>query len=159
MKEVKLIKKLNKNIIDEIQKMGKGLPTTFQKIDKLPYKFTMPDFVENFDNNSIFAMFINLVKINDFYYPSEIFTEEVLTEQTFEEETLYKLKLKKKYYNYANTSDFSMSTKNCNKKLNSKAGITFEDFEEKLKVIVMVPQMMFTLPNGETFQYIKNKNK
>ena len=60
---------------------------------------------------------------------------------------------------YANDINSCIVGKNCDKKLNSKSKIMFEDFEEKLKIVIMIPQMLFTLPNGETFQFVETKNK
>lgn len=74
MFKVKNIEQLIINSV--IKKEGGGLPYNFYKIDKLPYTFTKPALFADEDGAKIYSVDIELVNINGFYYPAQIFTGE-----------------------------------------------------------------------------------
>ena len=93
------------SISNEIKLLGGGLPATFNKIDKLPYLYTNPEFDSAFkDGNTeyYFTFYTNLTNVNGFFYPAEIFNYIKIRKDPIDDQRTYNIYLKRNILNILN---------------------------------------------------------
>jgi len=120
------IKELEKQIINNsIKPLGGGLPQKFNDLDKLPYIFSKPKAL----GKDMYQLSVNLVDINGFYYPAEIFTGEVKSYSSRAD-----LVLKPKYAKYGYDGILSSNTRK--KKFENMVTTKFYTIETKKMLIL-----------------------
>ncbi len=154
MKHLRKINKLKGTISDVIKEMGGGIPHTFRNVHKLPYIYTKPEFDSAEKQGHIeyfYTMYVNVINVNGFFYPAEMFKYIKLRKDAFTNERTYNIYFKDEYLpDFANGED-GIVLKDVPKSFTDDLRVHYDmkELTDRKKVVVSLPSKLVMIQGLE----------
>lgn len=149
------IKKMLPEISNQLKLLGGGLLASFNKLDKLKYNFLTPvmELSQNIEGKleTYFVMYVDLVNVNGFLYPAEMFKFIKIRKDLIDNSRTYNIYLKKEYEEYSTVLENSIELKDVPERIKNELRLQYDISEIGLtkKIIVSFPTKLIMIDGKE----------
>ncbi len=154
MKYLNKIKKMLPQISNRIKGMGRGIPANFNKLDKLSYVYSKPEFDSAYKDGHVeyfFTFYTNLINVNGFYYPAEMFDCIKIRKDLIDHKKTYNIYLKKNFKVYSNQLDNSIELNSVPDSIKNELRLQYDISEISIrkKIVVVMPSKLVMIEGNE----------